>query len=498
MLRNSGEVLSGDELSRVELGFETDVASGSDFGSSEEPNNDFNQRLYENSATASRLIRDHFLQMEITYHHERDVRAKRDECLAYLKKQRESEFFQTVKQAVLNGQKISAAEYYYFALTTDNIKLVDLDLLDSACERFDFAYSRADGGRDGRQRFEMGADDAFAVLKAALGYQRAESDEAKQEYVLALNDAIQTRKRHFGNLPSFFVNLAGMDVAGADLTKSSRKRGSSLPTLGLADLHKANFQHCKMHSVSMTGCNVSEANFADVVSYNGNSNHGPCIKNSIARNANFDRFQGSHLMWRGTDCTGSSFKDATLGSVGFDRTVFDKCDFSGALINFREYQTREASFKNANLGGAKLVGVDCLHNDFAGARFIKPEAMKDVEAFKAGISDAMSNAAEVPHIAWILHAFQAQLAQDIARCIKEKDMPDALRAAFFDAAIQHPAFHVNETFKERMADRAKYVANTAGTLFNCCGTIYSSNEAVSYLEHERDGKSLEVGVNYQP
>lgn len=434
---------------------------------------------YERSSLASKNLMEYVRRLSINWRGNKRFEQVRDDSLAFLKQQRESEYYLDIKSKIADGEKVTPSEYYYFTLTTENLQLVDVEMLEDAQKFYNV----------------QNCEENLMVVKAALHYQHAKTAEDKKRYQQDLADAIRFDCPN--RIRPLFLNLAGIDISGADLMdvpKENRGRRTN-PHLNLVDLSGAKLDGCNMFALDIEYSDLSRSSFRNVFGDRRGERYGPRILAAIARNACFDGIELTQGSCQMTDFTGSSFKHANAHYIGVVGSIFDGVDFEGATIkDLRD--CRDVSFKNAILYHATLIDVGFRNNDFSGARLVDPASISevlDLDVELSRIADASLSKVE-SRFWWAkdeVQALQNVLAKDVVRCLEEDPMDVERKREICDAAANHPLFYYGESTTATLTAGAKSIYNsTVGTLF---GKYQSDNPAVKYLEDARDQMGLATG-----
>lgn len=436
--------------------------------------NRFIQDDEDRSSKASTKIIEYVDRLSTIWPNKKSLEKVRDESLAFLKEQRESEYYRDIKAKVVAGEKVTPNEYYYFVLTSDNLQLVNVEMLEDAEQLFDF----------------QNCNENLFLVKAALNFQHAKTPEEKKRFQQDLADGI--RFYCVNGIRPLFLNLAGINISGADLMDVPKEnRGKrSRPHLNLADLSGAKMERCNMFWLDIQYSDLTGASLSNVYGDRKGDKCGPVIYGSFARNACFDGVELTGGASQATDFTGASFKHATIRNVCLE-SIFDNVNFEGATItDLRD--TRAASFKNANFADVKLTGIDFCYNDFTGARFINRAHVNTPSGLMAELDQIADRLFVNLDITTSLgkkkmQAIQDLIARDVERFAAEKSADPAVHRELLDAAIQHHLFHHQENLITTLTSEVKSIYNnTLGTLFSGFGKYYSENTAVKYLEEVRD------------
>lgn len=394
----------------------------------------------------------------------------RDKYFAFLDQVRASAYYQALQEKFNKNEKLTANEYYYFAMVTDDVSKLNLTALQSMTKTH-YIYN-----------FEANLD----VLRAARAWQDATSAEEKHEINKQLKEALERR----GNIRrancEMFLNLRGINLSGADL---------SMTAFDYTDLGNANISQAKLYG---TGFHYTRLDHADLSNADcvrpdlkGRMEEGPNIRSSTAKNACFDHMIAPNLDWRDNDFTGSSFKNADIGYGNFSNTIFDYCDFTKGKLRFSgSYITNDCSMKFANLITGKLIDVDYSKVDLTGAKFMPFTSFSDAEALSAALNtinqDVMIKLRTQDTSAWYrtsqIHSFQMLMAGTILMHLGKLSLGPLEKSNIIDAVLSHDLF-LPEKYIHQLAFHAE--RNIYSFFSSQTHEAYAS-DAVKMLEAGRD------------
>lgn len=202
------------------------------------------------------------------------------------------------------------------------------------------------------------SEENLSLVKAALHYQHAQTDADKKYWQQELADRI--RFYCINGVRPLFINLAGINISGADLmdTPKDDKGRRTCPHLNFADLSGAILDGCNMFAFDIKFSNLTGASLRNVFGDRCGERYGPRIFASLAKKACFDGIELVVGSCEKTDFTGASFKEARFQEMSLSGSVFDGANFEGATVD-RLRDTRDASFKNASFLNAELQRI-CL------------------------------------------------------------------------------------------------------------------------------------------
>ncbi len=122
-------------------------------------------------------------------------------CMAILDAARQSDYFKSIKDKVQTSQYVTAAEYYYFAMTTDNVNTLSVAMMRAML----------------KEQPNLAFNDNSLVLIALREWQDADNITKNNK-----NANFRTECKNRGRLLlancKQFLNLHGANLAAADLT----------------------------------------------------------------------------------------------------------------------------------------------------------------------------------------------------------------------------------------------------------------------------------------
>jgi uncharacterized protein YjbI with pentapeptide repeats len=153
-----------------------------------------------------------------------------------------------------------------------------------------------------------------------------------------------------------------------------------------ADLHGADFSKCRLISVNLSGCDLTNANFRDAEVY------------SKAARTNFSgaRLVGAHFkktVIRDADFSGADFSDAIFRSTNFLRVTLDNAILKrtrGALT-MTNVRARSADF-----AGTKYASIMIADSNLAGSSLCGA-SWKSVEIYESDLSTVTATGATLLH-----------------------------------------------------------------------------------------------------
>lgn len=380
--------------------------------------------------------------------------------MAVLRKERGDAFYLGIAHRVAKGEKVTAEEYLYYALTTRNVMTLDLDTLKAARRICDY------------QNYRPNLD----ILSTILEWHQEKDPEAKRE--LNENFLMRLRYRRRGEdgcdglRGRLFLNLAGVDLRGAQLNNAEFE----CVDMGGADFGRANFNH-----VRFVRANINNADFRGLECQDSDA---VLFANSTARYVRFDGVMIHTFSAGETDFTQSSFQNARLGSAYgyYENAKFDGADLQNARLHFRGGPgTSVCSFKDADLRNANLKGaVRYDQYDFTDAKLF---------SFYPGsycIRDKLDKALKHLNSVWQKDDYRKLVAQYIIDCCEvEEDEGKVLDA--LHAAIEHPIFRIQNTAKQLMNVVQRSAYSLGSTLFNLGPHhAFYPTTALAMLERKRD------------
>lgn len=409
-------------------------------------------------------------------HHHGDEKAAmaRNKYFAYLNNERASEYYQSLQAKLDNNEKLLASEYYYFAMTTDNVSKLNVTALQRMSEMHHI----------------QNLDHNISVLILARAWQDTTDPTEKK----SVNDLLRQALENRGNLRrancEMFLNLHGINLSGADL---------SMSCLDFIDLGNADLSNCNLYDTIFHFSNLDYANLSnpDCVrpDLKGRIEQGPCIRFSSVKNACFDHMTAPNVNWSDSDFTGSSFKNAKIGHGNFTETIFDHCDFSSSVLSFTNSYERKSSLKFANLMNAQLVHADYASLDLTGAQLMPYTAFSDAQSLCAALdiinAEVMKKLRTLDTSEWHrtsqINSFQKMMAENIIFHLGHLSFSHMAKAFIIESALEHELF-LPEKYLHQLAFRAE--RNIYSFFSNQTHEAYAT-EAVKMLELARDDELQE-------
>lgn len=284
---------------------------------------------------------------------------------------RASEYFRELKAKLDRNEKLVLSEYLYYALTTDDVNTVSIELLEAVTKRKDL----------------HGFENNLQALLAARKWQEATDPDEKTELAIRLRKALVQRgyhERQGYNRCEYHLNLHGMNLAGADL---------SFGSLDFTDLENANLSGCNLTHLHIMYSNLNHANCSNAYSHSPGNPYTEAntkIEHTTAMDANFEGFKADNISFKYSDFTGSKFTNADIMiSIPYDRDaaiIFTFADFNGANIRFAKQHEDEknifADMRFCNLINCTMHNADSNRIDMIGAIMFTPAAFGDHPQFK--------------------------------------------------------------------------------------------------------------------
>lgn len=289
---------------------------------------------------------------------------------------RTSDYYLDIKNKLERNQKLVLSEYLYYALTTDNVNNINIEMLEAATKRKD----------------AHGFEDNLQVLLAARKWQNATDPNEKKALNINLHKAFTQRgylDRPGYRRCEYFLNLHGIDLSGADLTFAG---------LDYADLANANLSGCDIGHAHIRYSNINHANFKHAFANSpGNiyTESATRIEYTSALDALFDDFKADNISLKNSDFTGSSFTNSDLGiGISYDNdtsVLLDFVNFSGAKIHFTKQREDAKSvyvyMRFTNMTNCMMHNADCSRINLCGALLFPKDVLIDHDKFKLALTE---------------------------------------------------------------------------------------------------------------
>lgn len=192
--------------------------------------------------------------------------------MAVLRKERASVFYRGIADRLVHNEKVTAEEYLYYALTTDNVMTLDLDTLKVARGICDY------------QNYRPNLD----ILSTILAWHQEKDPEKKKTLNKGFLKQLRIRRDHCNADSEVFLNLAGVD-------------------LGHADLYHARFEYVDMGNADLSRTNLDDVHFvyanldgADFRSLECKDNGSVHLSSASARKANLFNLGPHHALYSTT------------------------------------------------------------------------------------------------------------------------------------------------------------------------------------------------------
>jgi uncharacterized protein YjbI with pentapeptide repeats len=373
---------------------------------------------------------------------------------SFLNKVRNSAYFLSLKNKFERDIKLSPGEYMYFALTTDDVNQLHPQALREMTNSYAVNKFTAN----------------IHVLIAALEWQQA---DGKDEFI-ACNEELKDALNARGSVRShceMFLNLHGMNVAGADLCMTN---------LDYVDLGNAELSHANLYDTGFHFSNLDHADlsYPDCVrpDLKGRMEKGPTIKHCSARHAQFNGMDAPNIDWQDSDFTSSTFENANIGPGCFTNAIFNDTDFKNGKLDFaRNYMTNHCSLKGADFSTGKIIGADYSKLDLIDTKIFKDDVFANSESLQQALDalnhdllDPIRNTqANEEYIETEITARKIVVADSLIDQIAQlNEVSNAEKAGLLDLALDHNVVQP-EKLVFRMAntvDRSMY--NVGATFFN--------------------------------
>lgn len=357
-----------------------------------------------------------------------------------LNKIRNTKYYQGLHDKLQNKEKLVLSEYLYYALTTTHINDLSVELLEAVTKRHD----------------DHGFLPNLEILIAARKWQDETDPVKKDERNAQLRKTLNKRGYHHREgrpRPEHYLNLHGINLAGADLTCIS---------LDYTDLENANLSETRLSHAHIVKSCLNRANFSKASSVSPGtkmSESATKIEASMALEACFDEFNADNIGLTHSDFSGSSFRNAHLG-IGISRDAapvitFDYADFSNAVIHFMPHHPAEqdiaVNMRFCNLVNTEMKDAPYERIDFEGAKFITDQALTAKDDFKQKLDEVnrlllqplinkTENTRQEEHKVICIFSLQKAIAHSILSQFKKYHFLCFEQAELLDIACAHPVF----------------------------------------------------------
>lgn len=394
---------------------------------------------------------------------------RRDNFLAHLNDVRKSAYYRSLKDKFVLNEKLLPGEYIYFALTTDNVNLLNPEALRVITDYYEVPEFTAN----------------INILTALRDWQNADNQKTKAVYNALLCDLLNQRAESDSVT---FLNLRHAMLSGAEL---------SLTKLNYTDLGAADLSHCHMNNTRFICSNLDGADMSHATSQSADKkNKGFDIKSSLARNACFDAVNAQNIDWGMSDFTGSSFRGAVVGYGTFAGTKFNRANFKGASLRISRNNQGQFSLREANLIDCKLVGQDYTKIDLTGATIFADATFSSVRNLVDQLDDINDGTLEKikeresseKFKSEQTNALQQVVAKNIIRHLDKSDLGVDEQVEMYNAAIEHDLFQPNSFFARLANNADRSIFSLGNTIFGDAeqySTAYAT-KALELLERARD------------
>ncbi|HTM64370.1 MAG TPA: pentapeptide repeat-containing protein [Gammaproteobacteria bacterium] len=412
-----------------------------------------------------------------------DTKVANSDALANLRKHRQSEYFRILKERIGRNEKLALSEYMYYALTTNDVNKLQIELLEA------LKIHREHHG-------------FLANLKILIVLRKwqTEKDENKK---LTLNNKLRRKLNARGYASGYgkvhcsnILNLNGANLRGADLHTSS---------LDYTDLENADLSNCIIQNTHLSHSCLNRSNFSNSRSYNKSKQfYETCLNmnNSEAVEANFSGFIASELSAINTDFTGSSFCNANiclypLRDTDTNKdTKFDYADFSNAKIKFNHDPVAVSySIQHAVMHLVTLSGTNYSNIDFTNSQFLRFTAFYSCVTVKNELDSIYNNifipaikefdkiSYQVPNDKRIEIAQQV-IASALIYQINYQRLHKNEKVELLNLALQHKIFTIQQRTESYYASTMRFFYDANSSIFG--STPADVNPGIKLLRAELD------------
>ncbi|HTM64371.1 MAG TPA: pentapeptide repeat-containing protein [Gammaproteobacteria bacterium] len=401
---------------------------------------------------------------------EDDAIQVRDACLVAVMSHRLSAYHEELKRRINNNQNLTPNEYFYFALTTDNVNTLDLTILKRIAETY-------------QGSFKQNLD----ILIAIREWQTAGLMQEKVDAAVRLNKVLVSKEIEC------FLNLFGVNLAGADLTKAN---------FNFTDLANSNLSHSNMERASISYSCLNNADLSSINCSEFHRNHvsgcsGPIIHGTVAQQAIFDDATFIRASWNNSDFTGSSFRNAYLVHANFTNSIFDKCNFEGCKLLIEAMPPKSfVSFKDANLVHATLHAVDFKKLELAEARLLSD--LNLLHKFDEELDKIQHNTL-IPaksvrdsglELSEQIRVLQNIIAENIIHHLNQTGLDRNKIVELLEDALEHSIFQP-DSLLERIANETDHL------IYNNLSGFFTQNNPYRYPYKSKAIEILEAEIDRQ-
>lgn len=389
-------------------------------------------------------------------------------CLAHQNRCRQSNKYKNIECKMADKksrEELSPEDIIYFALVTDDIKKINIDLLGSIIKWSEFCYPAV--------TYQI------KVIHAALSNGQSQFDDIKnvdpdnnnnkQEDNIdnnvipnensALNEMLAVRKSK--EKPLIFLNLAGAQLSNINLAAD----------LDFSNLGKANFENSNLTNAYFYGSNLTEAILRNAKT---DSTGSMTMMFCIAIKADLRNFQSSNCDLSYSNFTEAKFQNAKIDDTCLRNTKFNQANLRDAKILLRDTGKdgdKKIGFKNACLINFSN-NISLSHCDLENAQFLDLKEIKDKGSLEAELNrvemqiQAIQKKQDVKKSHdEIREAIVYAVAKDISKFIADKKIT-ADKNVILNAAIENDFFQPKSDVKQLFNLTAKTISSFTSSFFN--------------------------------
>lgn len=347
----------------------------------------------------------------------------RDYALKTLDDARNSDLYASIQNDI-GHYEISAYEYLFYALTTDDVKTIDHHLLKNILE-----YTR----------LPHSLHRNLMIVAAALSYSRAASPAERKRFHGELLSELGADLTYENAVRPAFLNLAGVHISNLDCTDLSAHRSYS-PNLSYCDLRGAEFTDCNFYYLKMNFSDISGASFTNVTNQYRHGSSDFHLHGSIAKATRFDHVTVGNNSWSDCNFSGARFNNSSIEDARLDESNFTDASFTNTSLYLE--RTSRANFTNTDFTSATLKRVNFEVNNFTNVRIIAPKSAADLPAEITRVTQRFmtSLTGSNVHVTYQLAAYQRIIAANVERYIKSLEMSEEDKSSLLHDVMQHDFF----------------------------------------------------------
>jgi uncharacterized protein YjbI with pentapeptide repeats len=361
-----------------------------------------------------------------------------------LDRHKHSPLYLRIKSMLVRGEKLTMREFVYFAMTTEDTNVLNLELLRAAVNCYSGGFS-----------------ENLAILLAIREWQNASSND-KEARAKQIVQALKERCNRITINFRTYLNLHGINLDGLDLSKG---------LLDYADLCDAKLTNTRLCDTSFYGCLLTNADFSNATckSINDREYFGATFSSASACNAKFDGFDAGDSRFNKCDLSDASFKNGVVNGY-FNHACLKDVDFTGTTLGFMGHynETVGCDLSGAELWGANVIDVDFMRVDFSLAKFFNQDALLSADNLNAAIQklqDKMRPVMDEHTIKHYKNAVAASLTNSVHWVLSERQID------LLTAAANHPFFQPESPIQQ-----------WANSAYQGMYSLFSSTPAVHYYQ----------------